>query len=384
MQDQELTSGLRDFFAEDDKDGKGAKVIGSIGMWLLHLVVFTFAIYSAYHGISATARYHADNGLGMAAGIVGIVGIEIVFIGLYSAFFARRITGTSQQFAAGATALLGFTLSCLGILGDSQLQAGLEMSGWLNAYLTWGLPIAPAFMVLGAAVVMALEPKHLRLMAKTVKEEEFEDKRHTALMKKRDAELSFAKDLANFQLNSLTDAARFMYEARRSPEVQAAIQRSALVSAPEVLRAIGIDLPYGTVIEGQVVQSPAAPPATDVAPAPSLSEAQAARIMAAMNQDEAHEQQSLIDRLLRRRPAPAPVDPELVAALVAALSKNDAVSNTTHSGLTDEERRQLVEMYEQARRNGGDSTLGQGHTRDDNGVPRSPLGASGPNGDFRP
>ena len=32
------------------------------------------------------------------------------------------------------------------------MQAGMEMSGWLESYLTWGLPIAPALMALGAAV----------------------------------------------------------------------------------------------------------------------------------------------------------------------------------------------------------------------------------------
>ena len=164
MNDQELTSGVQDFFAgTNGNGGKTGGVIGGVGAWILHLVVFAFAIYSGYHGISATSRYHASNGLGMVAGIIGILVIEAVLIGLYLAFFNRRVTGSSQQIAAAATAGLGFVLSCMGIVGDSQMQAGIEVSSWLSAYLTWGLPIAPALMALGAAVVMATEPRHLRL-----------------------------------------------------------------------------------------------------------------------------------------------------------------------------------------------------------------------------
>ena len=61
-------------------------------------------------------------GLGMAAGIVGILVIEAVLIGLYLAYFHRRITGDKQKIAAAATAGLGFVLSCLGIVGDSQMM----------------------------------------------------------------------------------------------------------------------------------------------------------------------------------------------------------------------------------------------------------------------
>ena len=338
MNDQELTSGLKDFFAEDSETHRSAKTVGSIGLWILHLVVLAFALYSAYHGISATSRYHADNGLGMAAGIIGIVVIEVVLLGLYIAFFARRITGSPQQLAAGATALLGFTLSCLGIVGDSQMQAGMDVSGWLSAYLAWGLPIAPAFMALGAAVVMALEPRHLRLIAKSVKEDDFEEKRHKALMTKKTEELEFAKNLANMQLNSLQDAARFLIAARRSPEVQDAIKRSALSSAPDVLRAIGVNLPYGTVIEGQTVEPLPAQPAT-----------QQATRMASNIESDAAPRPRFFDRLRGRRPGPATADPALVAAIVAAMQKDGAMSNNAQS-MTEEEMERFFDMYDQARR----------------------------------
>jgi uncharacterized membrane protein len=269
----DLNGGLQNFFKDEDSQGRTGGVIGGIGAWILHLVVFAFAFYSAYHGISATARYHADNGLGMAAGVAGIVVIEVVVIGLYLAYFNRRITGEGQKVAAAATAGLGFVLSCLGIVGDSQMQAGIAVSSWLSSYLTWGLPIAPAFMALGAAVVMATEPKHLRGMQAAVKENDHAAKRHTAQMNARDANLGVAQQIANLQLNSKVQAARYLLSAYRSPDVQRRIQASALAGLPELMRDIGIDVPHGMVIEGQVVEPLPTPPAPTPAPAEAQSTA---------------------------------------------------------------------------------------------------------------
>ena len=268
MNDQDLTSGLQDFFNETDSNvGRAAPLVGGIGAWILHLVVFAFAVYSGYHGISATARYHASSGLGMVAGIVGILVIEAVLIGLYLAYFNRRITGSAQKVAAAATALLGFTLSCLGIIGDSQMQAGMAVSPWLSMYLTWGLPIAPALMALGAAVVVGTEPKLLRQMAEAVKNEDFEETKHAKRMAKKSAELTVAQNLANMQLNARMDAARYLLAAHRTPEVQRFIQQSAYANLPELMRAIGVDLPYGTIIDGQVVDRPPAGEPEAVGPA---------------------------------------------------------------------------------------------------------------------
>lgn len=57
---------------------------------------------------------------------------------------------------------VGFLLACLGIVADSQLQAGAALSPWLSAYLLWGLPVAPAVMALGALLVHELDPGQLR------------------------------------------------------------------------------------------------------------------------------------------------------------------------------------------------------------------------------
>ncbi len=360
MNDQELTSGVQDFFAgTNGNGGKTGGVIGGVGAWILHLVVFAFAIYSGYHGISATSRYHASNGLGMVAGIIGILVIEAVLIGLYLAFFNRRVTGSSQQIAAAATAGLGFVLSCMGIVGDSQMQAGIEVSSWLSAYLTWGLPIAPALMALGAAVVMGTEPKHLRLMAQAVKEEDFQEVKHTKSIAAKSANLFVAQQLANMQLNAKMDAARYLLAAHKTPEVQRAIQQSAHANLPELMRSIGVDLPYGTVIEGQLLEPR---PATDLAaPAENVTP-----------------RRSWLDRALGREPAsaqptpepqaaqPAPTQDDIAAAL-ALLAANphllslvrpvDGVGNSTHTPPTAHTP----------------TTPGQGQ-RQDNGPAAKPLG----------
>ena len=333
MNDQDLTSGVQDFFA--DTNGNASKTggaVGGIGAWILHLVVFAFAIYSGYHGINATSRYHANSGLGMAAGIIGILVIEFVLIGLYLAFFNRRITGGSQKVAAAATAGVGFILSCMGIVGDSQMQAGIPVSGWLSAYLSWGLPIAPALMALGAAVVMATEPKHLRLMAQAVKEEDFQEVKHTKAIAAKTANLFVAQQLANMQLNAKMDAARYLLAAHKTPEVQRAIQQSAHANMPELMRSIGIDLPYGAVIEGQLIEPR---PTADLAATPDTP--RAAR-------------PSWRDRMFGRNPAPAQdapqeaqppqdaqsVDAATVAAVLAAIQRGEivvpvAMSNSTHA-----------------------------------------------------
>lgn len=324
MNDQDF-GGLQDFFTNDDQPGRAGSVVGGIGAWMLHLIVFAFAVYSGYHGISATARYHADSGLGMAAGIIGILVIEIVLIGLYLAFFNRRITGDKQKVAAAATAGLGFILSCLGIVGDSQMQAGFAVSGWLSAYLTWGLPIAPAFMALGAAVVMATEPKHLRLMQAAVQEETYHETRHTKRMAAKQAELRAAQEIANMQLNGKMQAARYLLSAYRSADVQSHIQASAVANMPELMRAIGIDLPYGTVIEGQTLEEPPQRPARTTPPA-------------------ADPKPGIIDRLRGRAPKPesAPIDDAALQAVIDMIQRGEitvpVVGNSTHDAPRQPER----------------------------------------------
>lgn len=272
-----LTSNMKDFFANDEENSKTAPVLGGLGAGILHTVVVALLIYSGYHGIHATRRYRDSQGLGNAAGIIGILIIEFVMLGLYLAYFYRRITGETQKYLAAATFGIGVILVSMGIVGDSLMQAGRALPSWLETYLSFGLPLAPVIMAIGAGAVMAAEPKLTRQIKAALKREDFAEKSHTARMKAQDAKLTVAQNTANVQLNALDMTGQYVLAAYRTPEVQAFIQQAALANLPEVLRGAGILLPYGTVIEGQTVEplpaqpaAPEEPAAATTPPRPSL------------------------------------------------------------------------------------------------------------------
>ena len=234
----------KDYFQQETQagPGRGGRVVGGVGMWGLHLAAVTFALYSGYHGISATVYYRAAGGLGQVAGIVGIVTIELVLLSLYLSWHNGRITGAAQSIAAGVTGAVGFTLACLGIVADSQLQAGLELSPWLALYLHWGLPIAPAVMALGALLVHELDPGQLRARRESNERSELEEAKFMAHVAGLRAELEAARIVANMQLNAKSAAAKQVAAWYGSDQAQRAITATALKSAPSLLRSIGVDV----------------------------------------------------------------------------------------------------------------------------------------------
>jgi hypothetical protein len=234
----------KDFFQNEQPAGpsKSGRIVGDAGMWGLHVAAVAFAIYSGYHGISATAQYRADSGLGMAAGIAGIVTIELVLLSLYMAWHNGKITGAAQSIAAGVTGLIGFILACLGIVADSQLQAGIPLSPWLSAYLSWRLPIAPAVMALGALLTHELAPAQLRARRESNERDELEETRFDAHIAAMRAELDAARTVANMQLNARTAAAKQIAAWYGSEPAQRAITSTAIQNAPAMLRAIGINV----------------------------------------------------------------------------------------------------------------------------------------------
>ena len=253
-----LANDVQDFFTDDVTTTSDA-VIGRLGVGLLHFVAFLFGIYSLYHGLHATAAYRAATGLGMAAGAVGIAANELVLAGLYIAYFHGMIIGDFQKIAAAFTAGLGFIICCLGIVGDSLLQAGLELPSWLSTYMRFGLPNSPAIMALGAVIVLASHPAIARRIKAAVKREDFLEKKHGRQMTAQDARLGAITSLANVQLNAITMAGRYAADAYRTVDVQAYIQQAAIDNLPDILRGAGVFIPYGTVIEGTTVNPPAFP-----------------------------------------------------------------------------------------------------------------------------
>lgn len=254
-----LANDVKDFFTDDVTTTSDA-TIGRLGVGLLHLVALFFGLYSLYHGLHATASYRAAAGLGMAAGAVGIAVNELVLAGLYIAYFHGMIIGDFQKIAAAFTAGLGFIICSLGIVGDSLIQAGLELPSWLSLYMRFGLPNSPAIMALGAVIVLAAHPAVARRIKAALKRESFLEKKHTRQMQAQDARLGAVTSLANVQLNALTMAGRYAADAYRTIDVQAYIQQAAIDNLPDILRGAGVFIPYGTVIEGATINPPAVPP----------------------------------------------------------------------------------------------------------------------------
>lgn len=278
MNENELNTGLSgnmtDFFADEEGSEKGNHPLGVLGTILLHVVAVGLAIYSAYHGIHATSTYRAAQGLGNVSGIVGITVNELTVIGVYLAFFYSQIIGKVQQYIAATTIGLGVIIMALGIVGDSQLQANVAVSPWLQSYLMWLLPVSPVIMAVLAGLTLASDPRVLRRIKAALNRNQAAEKRHVARMKAEDARLAIAQSTANVQLNTLQMTNQYVLDAYRSPLVQEYVQRAAINVLPDILRGAGVFVPYGTVIEGQTVEplsdTPVAQPAQP-APLPHRS-----------------------------------------------------------------------------------------------------------------
>jgi hypothetical protein len=234
----------KDYFSEDAtaEPSRAGRVVGNVGAWGLHLAKVAFLVYSGYHGISASWNYAGNSDLARVAQMFGIIVLEITLLSLYLAWHNQRITGAAQSIAAGSTYAVGFILACLGIVADSQLHSGAAMTPWLVTYLTWGLPIAPALMALGALLTHQLAPEQLRGRKEAEERGRFAEDRFNAHIASMRAELEAYKQIANMQLNAKASAARQVAAWYSSDRAQQAITDTALQNAPALLRAIGVDV----------------------------------------------------------------------------------------------------------------------------------------------
>jgi hypothetical protein len=244
-------SDLNRFFEEEqERTRSGASgVVGSIGLWLLHFVMFSFAFYSGAHGINAALQYAGSTNAGKVAQIVGILVIETVLIGLYLGFLNGKITGPAQTIAAGVTYLLGFTLACLGIIADSRLNSGVPLSPELEFYLLWVLPIAPAIMALGALLVHILAPNTLRYRKQDQQSRELEDTAFTARLAIERARAEEEISKRGLQVMSRKAVLRELENIYSSPEFREAIKRTAIERAPELFSEAGIMIEHTMIPE---------------------------------------------------------------------------------------------------------------------------------------
>lgn len=231
---------------------------GEIGIILLHAVFAMYALYSMYHGINATRAYRAVSGPWAIAGIIGIISIEAMLAGLYLAAMKSKIVGTAMQIVAALAAALGFTVTILSIIGDSQMNAGLTPPPWLHVYLTTILPAAPFVAALGSFLVLWFSPWLTRRRKEVAAEEEDAEDDHEMRMSIQQAERDAEYATKQVELDTKLALAEQLNRYAKSEEVQRHIAATVAAKGPGILRAAGL------IIDAH--DSPTAPRTDNVTP----------------------------------------------------------------------------------------------------------------------
>ncbi len=228
-------------FEEAEIERSGAsQAVGGIGYWILHFVMGTFALYSGVHGINASLRYAGNSDFARIAQVIGIVTIEIVLIGIYLAFLNGKITGAAQSIAAGITFGLGTALSILGIIADSQVNSGMDLSPIIGAYLHWGLMVAPAPMAIGAMLIHFLDPQVLRFRKMDQQKRALEEYAFSARMAIERARAEEELTKRGIQLVSRKSVLKELESITESSDFRDAIRRTAVDRAPALFSEAGI------------------------------------------------------------------------------------------------------------------------------------------------
>lgn len=218
--------------------------IGKVGTWFLHVVKFMFVVYGASHGISASLAYAGNHWWAQVAQIVGIIVTGLVLFGLYLMYMNGKIQGASQTIAAAGVYLIGFIFECMAIVTDSQMNSGAVLTPFLRTYLLWVLPIAPAIMGVGSAIVHALEPEQARARKQAEARLKLDEERFQALIDKERADLNEARAIRGMQNASRVAVIKQLGQIYSGPAVQQALANTAVSNMPALLRAAGIQIDY--------------------------------------------------------------------------------------------------------------------------------------------
>ncbi len=213
---------------------------GEIGIMMLHIVFAMYAFYSAYHGINATASYRAVSGPWAIAGIIGIISVEFMLAGLYLAAMKSKIVGTAMQVTAAIFGALGFGITILSIIGDSQMNAGLTPPPWLHFYLTTVLPAAPFVAALGSFLVLWFSPWLTRRRAEAKAEDDDAEDEHSMKMEINRAERDAEYASKQVELDTKLALAEQLNRYAKSEEVQRHIEATVAAKGPGILRAAGL------------------------------------------------------------------------------------------------------------------------------------------------
>ncbi|MFZ2486874.1 MAG: hypothetical protein WAZ19_02030 [Anaerolineae bacterium] len=236
-----ITDLLKVFNIQNKDDGGAGKVAGTIGLWFLHFCKFTLLIYTATHAINASWQYAGSSAPQRAFQIVGIMTVEIALLGIYLAYINGKLSGWAQLIVAFIVYLMGFTIAGLGVIVDSQLNAGI-LGGFAEQYLHTGLPVAPLLMGFGAVVIGVLDPNKLQVaeMARKIGHLNRQQFDADIAMKTLDMQ----NNLATLALQVQGKQALIMEMANltHSPEYKQAVKQRALTEATASYHQMGIEL----------------------------------------------------------------------------------------------------------------------------------------------
>lgn len=235
-------------FEQFESDGafaptKAGLLAGNAGHYALYTIEILYLAYSSYHGISASLSF-AGSGLAKIPQIMGIVIIELTLLALNLMWHNNKITGTVQTVIAVFCWLALVGLTMLSIVGDSQIHAGYNVTGWLQVYLQWVLPISAVPAMITAVLITSLAPEKMQERKRANQLTAFSDASFDAFMVKQSALAKADLQIQSLQIAAQVQTARLIAEQINNPQVVAMIQRQALHNVPALLQSAGINLPY--------------------------------------------------------------------------------------------------------------------------------------------
>lgn len=230
-----------DLFIEEESENH--HTIGRWGKVVLHIMKGAFVLYSGAHNIQATLAATGSSPWAMTAQIVGVLVLEATIAGIYMAAMGGKITGKLQSVVAALFWVTGIVLASMGIVADSRLHAGQELSSFLTWHLTTGLYIAPVIMVIGVALIVFTDP---------VLSQQIANSRDRAVIQRQKVRTAVIAEKANHESRKIVHSIRlgaqkqmavFARQYYKSDEVQAVLKDTAIRQLQDVMRQAGIHIP---------------------------------------------------------------------------------------------------------------------------------------------
>lgn len=222
---------------------RGQAALGTGAKWLLHLLKILFVVYSFTHMSHLSLTYAAETQMGVASQFAGIFIVDLVMIGLFVALHNLGITGTVQVYVAYCLWGVAFIISTLGIVADSQINAGLALAPWMVNYVRWVLPAAPAIVSLGLFIIARMDP-HNKLQRELALSQHDSDEADTKLaVAIAGARRKTRETTAAIGILTERHTAENLYGYLMSDDVQRRIRDQAQHNLGNILNQHGVSVP---------------------------------------------------------------------------------------------------------------------------------------------